>query len=81
MNWIKPSELPEKFHSQVWVAYKYSHDTEPREPYVAMVQNHYRGTIPEEWNGEQWEFISDEDSRVMFMEKPSTDDAFKERSV
>lgn len=74
--WIKPSSLPEKFHKDVWVTKKYFHDSEPVKPFIAVVQNYYRGKIPEMWNGESWEFISDSSCRIMLLDRPDITKAF-----
>lgn len=76
MSWIKPSELPKKFHKEVWLTTRYFLDSEPCEPFITTIQNQYRGGIPELWNGESWEFVSDEKCRVMMLDKPGTANAF-----
>lgn len=78
MVWMKPSELPSKFHNDVWITKKYFHDSSPIMPFIATVQNHYRGSIPEMWNGGSWEFISDSTCRVMLLDKPDSIEAFGE---
>lgn len=75
-SWMKPSELPNKFHKDVWITKKYFHDSEPVKPFIAIVQNHYRGRIPEMWNGEYWEFISDTNFRIMLLYRPDSSGAF-----
>lgn len=77
-DWIKPSTLPKKFHKEVWMTKRHFHDSEPCTPFIATVQNHYRGTIPEMWNGESWEFISDTKYRIMGLDKPDNANAFGE---
>lgn len=77
-NWIKPSTLPKKFHKEVWLTKRYFHDSEPCTPFIVTVQNHYRGNIPEMWNGESWEYVSDEMCRIMMLDKPGSASAFGE---
>lgn len=62
-NWIKPSELPPKFHGHCWIVWKGWVSTAVREPYQAVVQNYYRGTAPDEWlEGGGWSYLSDDKS-------------------
>lgn len=70
-NWIKPSELPPKFHGHCWIVWKGWVSTAVREPYQAVVQNYYRGTAPDEWlKGGGWSYLSDDNFRVLITEKP-----------
>lgn len=80
-NWIKPSELPPKFHGHCWIVWKGWVSTAVREPYQAVVQNYYRGTAPDEWlEGGGWSYLSDDDFRVMITEKPIVPDTVFEDS-
>lgn len=73
-KWIKPSELPPKFHGECFVAWK-SHSDSPyasKGVAIEMIQNYYRGTIPERYSEieRNWEYISDELYRVMVIDIP-----------
>lgn len=69
-NWIKPSELPTRFHGHCWIVCKSWMAVAVREPYCAVVQNYYRGTAPDEWTDDGWNYLSDDNFRVMIVEKP-----------
>jgi hypothetical protein len=75
VNWIKPSELPEKFHGHCWIVWKGWVSTAVRQPYQSVVQNYYRGTAPDEWiEGSGWSYLSDDNFRVLITEKPIVPD-------
>lgn len=69
-QWIKPSELPENFFGECWVCWK-SWTGIIHEPRQFTVQNVYRGGIPEFFDGDFYRFISDDEYRVMMVNKPS----------
>lgn len=69
-NWIKPSELPPKFHGQCFVSYKHDFQSVIDGPWICMIQNYYRGTIPERWVEGFWSFMDDEHFRIMVIEYP-----------
>jgi hypothetical protein len=73
-RWIKPSELPKGFHNCCWVCKKDWFDSSISEAKLLLIQNHYRGSIPEYWCDIRggWEYLSDENYRVMVIEKPNT---------
>lgn len=73
MKWIKPSELPEHFYGSCWVCKKDWYSKKIWEPDLLLIQNHYRGTIPEYWCDARggWEYLSDEAYRVMPLETPA----------
>ena len=70
MEWIKPSELPERFHGECWIVWKsWGEMIHPAKIYT--VQNYYRGTIPEYWTGEgYYSALNDREYRLMILEKP-----------
>lgn len=67
-KWLKPNELPEKFHGECWICWE-SYST-MHEPFLAVVQNHYREGIPEYFSEVYgWRYLS-EDYCLMPLEKP-----------
>lgn len=74
-KWIKPSELPPKFHGHCWIVWKGWVPDATLKAYQAMVQNYYRGTAPDEWiEGTGWSYLSDDNFRVLVTEKPIVPD-------
>lgn len=69
-NWIKPSELPPKFHRQCFVSYKHDFQNVIDDPWICMIQNYYSGTIPERWVEGSWSFLDDKGFRVLVIEYP-----------
>ena len=70
-KWINPSELPEHFHGSCWVSKKDWYSGKIWDAKLLVVQNHYRGDIPEYYSDNGgWEYLSDEAYRVIPLEKP-----------
>lgn len=77
-KWIKPSELPPKFHGQCFVSYKHDFQSVIDDPWICMIQNYYRGTIPERWVEGEWSYLDDKGFRVMIIMRPRiTEEDFK----
>lgn len=73
-RWIKPSELPEKFHGQCWVVWK-SWAGLPSEqihkPKLCTVQNYYRGNFPEYWDDGYYRSLKEDEYRLIILDIPT----------
>ena len=72
--WIKPSELPEKFHGECWVSWKCPlRDGKVFPPKLYTVQNYYRGICAEYWCDDgYYRSLPDAEYRVMILDLPDT---------
>lgn len=73
-KWIRPSELPDRFHGSCWVVWKSwtrtSHE-KIHEPSLYLVQNYYRGNIPEYWCDEgYYTALKEDEYRLIILDVP-----------
>jgi hypothetical protein len=69
--WIKPSELPPRFHGECWVCWRNQFSGIIYPPNLRTVQNYYRGTCAEYWHDDgYYRGLPDKEYRVMVLDIP-----------